>query len=120
MMPWAAWAYVVLLALVGLSGFALMLRAGQSKPLALARLAAMGVLVWAVFVYVRDGDAGLGFAAALFAAVVVLSHKSVADAQDARRMQLGAPGRVGVAINGLVALPAVALGTLAIWSRHGA
>lgn len=118
-MPWPAWVYLVLLALVGLSGCVLAVRAGRSKALALARLAATGVLMWAVMVFVRDGGAGLGFAAALFAAVLVLAHKSAADAQEAQRMQLDTPGRIGVMINGLVALPAVAMGGLALWSRHG-
>ena len=120
MMPWTGWAYVALLGLVGLSGCALTVRDGQSKVLALARLAATGVLVWAVVVFFRDTGAGLGLAAALFAAVVLLAHKSVTDVQDAQRLKLGTPGRIGVAVNGLIAMPAVAMGGLAVWARHGA
>ncbi|MCD9028756.1 hypothetical protein LDO26_11115 [Luteimonas sp. BDR2-5] len=119
MIPWPGWAYLALLALVGLSGFALALRAGQPKPLAALRLLAVGVLAWGVVLYFRDAGAGLGFAAALFAAVLVLAHKSTTDAQQARELGLGRAGRAGVAINGLLALPAVALGALAIWARHG-
>jgi|GEM_PF-1340568 len=120
MIPWFAWAYLVLLTLVGLSGFALTVRDGQSKLLALARLVAVGVLCWGVVLYVRDAGAHVAFAGALFAAVVLLAHKSVADAQDATRMQLDRSARIGVAINGLVMLPAIAMGALAIWSGRNA
>ena len=44
MIPWFGWVYLVLLALVGLSGLALSLRAGHAKPLASARLAARAAL----------------------------------------------------------------------------
>ena len=119
MIPVLGWAYLALLALVGLSGFVLALRAGQSTLLAVLRLLAIGVLGWGVVLYFRDAGAGLGFATALFAAVLVLAHKSTADAQQAGELGLGRAGRAGVAINGLLALPAVALGALAIWVRHG-
>ncbi len=119
MIPWYGWAYLVLLALVGLSGFALTLRAGQSTPLALVRVAAMGVLMWGVVLYFRDAGAGPGVAVALIAAVLVLAHKSTTDLRDARRMQLKPAAQAGTAINGLLVLPAVALGALAVWSGHG-
>lgn len=120
MIPWFAWAYLVLLALVGLSGFALVVRHRQSLPLALARLVAVGVLGWGVVLFFRDAGAGLGFAGALLVAALLLAHKSAADAQDAARMELPRPARIGVAINGLMMLPAVAMGALAIWAGHGA
>ncbi len=120
MIPWFAWAYLVLLALVGLSGFALTVRDGQSKLLAIARLAAVGVLVWGVVLYFRDAGAHVLFAGALFVAVLLLAHKSVSDAQDATRMKLDRSARAGVAINGLVVLPAIAMGALAIWAGRGA
>lgn len=115
----AGWAYVALLALTGLTSSVLAVREGRSTALALVRLAATGVLVWAVLAFGRGADVGLGFAAALFAAVLVLAHKSAADAQDARRLGLGVPGRIGVVLHGLIALPAVAMGGLALWTRHG-
>ena len=120
MMPWYGWVYLVLLALVGLSGFALALRHRQSLPLALARLVAVGVLVWGVVLFFRDAGAGVGFAGALLLAGLLLAHKSAADAQDAARMELTRPARIGVAINGLMMLPAIAMGALAIWTGRGA
>lgn len=118
MMPWFGWAYLVLLALVGLSGLALSLRAGQSKLLALARLAAVAVLAWGVVLYVRDAGASVLFAGALFVSVLLLAQKSVADARQAQDLQLDRAGRAGVAINGLLMLPAVAMGALAVWSSR--
>ncbi|PBJ84312.1 hypothetical protein CMZ84_07765 [Lysobacteraceae bacterium NML93-0399] len=117
-MPWFGWVYLVLLALVGLSGLALSLRAGQSKLLALARFAAVAVLAWGVVLYVRDAGASVLFAGALFVSVLLLAQKSVADARQAQDLQLDRAGRAGVAINGLLMLPAVAMGALAIWSSR--
>lgn len=120
MIPWFGWVYLVLLALVGLSGLALSLRAGQSKPFAVARLAAVAVLAWGVLLYFRDAGASVLFAGALFVSVLLLVQKSVADARQAQDLQLDRAGRVGVAINGLLMLPAVAMGALAIWAGRGA
>lgn len=120
MIPWFGWAYLALLALVGLSGCVLTLRDGQPSLPAAARLVAFAVLMWAVVLYFGDAGAGPGFAAALFAAIVVLAHKINIDLRDARRLQLGTAARIGVVINQLVTLPAIAAGALALWSRHGA
>lgn len=120
MIPWFGWAYLVLLVLVGLSGCALALRHRTSLPWAIARLLAVAVLVWAVVLFFRDTGAGLGFALALLAAAMLLVHKSATDAQDAARMELPGPARIGVAINGLLMLPAVAMGALAVRAGHGA
>lgn len=120
MIPWYAWVYLVLLALVGLSGFVLTMRDGQSKTLAALQLLSVGVLVWAVVLYFRDAGAHLGFAGLLFASVICLAQKSVADAKQAERMELPRPARIGVAINGLMMLPAIAMGALAIWAGRGA
>ena len=120
MIPWFGWVYLVLLALVGLSGFALSLRAGHAKPLASARLAAVGVLAWGVVLYFRDAGASLLFAGLLFVATLLIVQKSVADARQAQEMHLDRSGRIGTAINGLLMLPAVAMGALAIWAGHGA
>lgn len=120
MIPWFAWAYLALLALVGLSGFALTLRDRQSTLLAAARLIAVGVLCWGVVLFCRDTGAPLLFAGALCVAVLLLAHKSMTDAQDAARMNLARSARVGVAINGLLMLPAIAMGALAIWAGRGA
>lgn len=120
MMPWYGWVYLVLLALVGLSGFALALRDGQSKTLAAIQLFSVGVLVWAVVLYFRNASVHLGFAGLLFASVICLAQKSVADAKQAERMELTRPARIGVAINGLMMLPAIAMGALAIWTGRGA
>jgi|EndMetStandDraft_3_1072993.scaffolds.fasta_scaffold172466_2 hypothetical protein len=120
MIPWFAWAYLVLLALVGLSGFALALRAGEAKVPAVLRLGAVAVLAWGVLLYFRDAGVHFGFAGLLFVSVLALAQKSVADARQAEQMQLDRPARIGVAINGLVLLPAIAMGALAIWAGHGA
>ena len=119
MIPWSGWAYLVLLALVGLSGFVLTVRNGQSKTLAVLQLLSVAVLAWGVVLYFRGAGAHVGFAGLLFASVVCLAQKSVADAKQAERLDLPRPARIGVAINGLLMMPAVALGGLAIWSRHG-
>jgi len=120
MIPWFGWVYLVLLALVGLSGLALSLRAGQSKPFAFARLAAVGVLAWGVVLYFRDAGAPLVFAGLLFVSALLLVQKSVADARQAQDMELDRSGRIGTAINGLLMLPAIAMGALAIWAGRGA
>lgn len=120
MIPWFGWVYLVLLVLVGLSGCALALRHRTSLPWAVARLLAVGVLVWAVVLFFRDTGAGIGFALALLVATILLVHKSADDARDAARMELPRPARIGVAINGLLMLPAIAMGALAVWAGHGA
>lgn len=120
MIPALGLAYLLLLALVGLSGFVLALRHRRSLPWAVARLVAVGVLVWAVLLFFRDTGAGFGFVAALLAAAALLAHKSAVDARDAAQMALPRPARVGVAINGLLMLPAIAMGALVIGTGRGA
>lgn len=120
MIPWFGWVYLVLLALVGLSGFALALRAGQPKVLTLVRVLSVAILGWAVVLYFRDTGVPFGFAGFLFAATLTLAQKSAEDIRQAEQMQLGRSARIGVTINGLLMLPAVAMGALAIWAGHGA
>ncbi|MEZ0471179.1 hypothetical protein [Luteimonas salinilitoris] len=121
MMPWYAWAYLVLLALIGISNFLAGLRGGQriGLLLLLLRLAAVAVLALGVVLFYRGSGAGLAFMAALFVAALLQAQKSVADAQQMREQRLPAAARIGVALGGLALLPAIALGALAVWIQQG-
>ncbi|WP_255516486.1 hypothetical protein [Luteimonas suaedae] len=119
MMPWYAWAYLALLALIGVSNFLAGLRGGQRMGLLLLRLAAVAVLALGVVLFYRGSGAGLAFMAALFVAALLQAQKSVADAQQMREQRLPAAARIGVALGGLALLPAIALGALAVWIQQG-
>ena len=120
-MPWYAWAYLLLLALIGAGGFAAARRDGTPPWMAALRLATFVVLGYGVVAFHRaDLGAGLGFAALLFVSVLLHAQKAAADAAQLRVRQLPAAARVGVALGSLALLPAIALGALAVWIRQGA
>lgn len=120
-MPWYAYAYLALLALVGAGGFVSEVRTGRPAWLALVRLAATVVLGIGVVLYVRGGEgAGTGFAFALFLATLVHAQKAVSDHHVLQRAPaMPAPMRLAIAARSLSLLPAIALGALAVWSRQG-
>ncbi len=118
MIPWYAWAYLMLLCLIGAGGFLLELKA-RRHGLAVLRLAAIIVLGLGVTYYFRGSGAGIGFALALLAAVAVRAHKSWADARTVQRTALTPAGQLGVALGDALMLPAVLLGTLAWWMQRG-
>jgi hypothetical protein len=119
MMPWYAWAYLLLLALIGAGGLVAMLRARRPVWRALVHVASITVFAYGVVLYFRGGDAGTGFALALFVATLLQARKSVADAHEMRARPVTPASRIGVALGALTLLPAIALGALAIWSRQG-
>ncbi|MDH5821812.1 hypothetical protein QFW77_02215 [Luteimonas sp. RD2P54] len=119
MMPWYAWAYLALLALIGLGNFAAGLRGGRRVVVAVLQLVAIAVIGLGVVLFYRGSGAGLGFMAALFVAVLVQARKSVADAVQLREQGLPPAARLGVALGGLALLPGIALGALAAWAQQG-
>lgn len=118
-MPWYAWAYVALLALIAAGGLVTTLRAQRPLPLGLLRFAAMVVFAYGVLAWHRGSGANTLFAGLLFAATLVQAQKAVADANELRVRRLPAPVRAGTALGGLAVLPAIALGALAVWSQMG-
>ena len=120
MMPWYAWAYLMLLALIGAGGFVATLRARRPVWRALLHVATIVVFAYGVMLYFRGGGAGTAFALALFVATLLQARKGVADANEMRSRRTTAASRFGVAAGALTLLPAIALGALAIWSQqHG-
>jgi len=119
MMPWHAWAYLLLLALIGAGGFVAMLRAKRPAWRALVHVATIVVFAYGVVLYFSGSGAGTAFAFALFVATLLQAQKGVADANEMRRRRLPAVSRIGAAAGALALLPAIALGALAIWSRQG-
>ena len=119
MMPWYAWGYLLLLALIGAGGLVAMLRAKRSPWRALVHVATIVVFGLGVVLYFRGSGAGTVFAFALFVATLLQAQKGVADAHEMRRRRLPAVERVGVSLGALALLPAIALGALAIWIQQG-
>jgi hypothetical protein len=119
MMPWYAWIYLLLLALIGAGGFVSMLRARRPVWRALVHVATIVVFAYGVVLYFRRGDAGTAFAFALFVATLLQAQKGVADAHEMRVRPMTTASRVGVALGALTLLPAIALGALAIWRQQG-
>ncbi|MGY0561246.1 hypothetical protein ACW7G2_11080 [Luteimonas sp. A277] len=118
MMPWYAWAYLVMLALIGLAGFRARLRAGKRPPAALGWLAAMAVVMLGVVLFYRGAGAGLLFMGALLLSVLVLAQHSVAQAQRMREAPIPAGERLVTSLGGLATLPAIAMGAIAVWVRQ--
>ena len=118
-MPWYAWAYLLLLALIAGNDFLAQLRA-RGRPLAmLVRLAAMAVVMLGVVLFHRGEGAGMFFMLALFLAVLVLAQTSVARAHRMREAPIPVRERLGTALGGLATLPAIAMGAIAVWVRQG-
>lgn len=119
MMPWYAWAYLMLLALIGAGGLVAARKARQPWSQALLPLAAIIVFGCGVVLFFRGSGAGLLFAFALFVATLLQARKAVADANAMRSQPLPAASRIGVALGALSLLPAIALGALAVWTQQG-
>ncbi len=117
-MPWYAWAYLLMLALIGLAGFRSRLRAGARLAEALGGLAAMAVVMLGVVLFHRGAGAGLLFMGALFLAALVLAQHSVAQAQRMREAPIPVGERGATARGGLATLPAIAMGAIAVWVRE--
>ena len=117
-MPWYGWAYLVLLCLIGVGGFALELRAGRLR-LALLRVAAVVVLGVGVLLFFRGSGAGIAYALALLCAIAVLALRSFADARVAQPARLSPRGRACMAVGEAALLPAAVLGALAFWWQRG-
>ena len=118
-MPWYAWAYLLLLALIAVNDFLVQLRA-RGRPLAmLVRLAAMAVVMLGVVLFYRGAGAGLLFMLALFLAALVLAQTSVAEAHRMRETPIPVRERLATALGGLATLPAIAMGAIAVWVRQG-
>ena len=115
-LPWYAWAYLLLLALVAGGGVYATLRARRPLPVALLRAAAVLVFIAGVLAWYRGG-AGTVFAVLLLLATLVHAQKAAADAREARARALPAHERIGTALGGLSVLPAIALGALAVWRQ---
>lgn len=118
-MPWHAWLYLLLLALIAGANVVAERRAGERIMLVLARLAAVVVLALGVVFFYRAAGAGLGFMLALFIAVLLLAQKSVANAHRMRAAPMPAGVRIATALGSLALLPAIALGALAVWIAQG-
>lgn len=119
MIPWHAWAYLMLLALIGAGGFVAMLRTRRPMWRALVHVASIVVFAYGVVLYFRGSGAGTAFAFALFVATLLQAQKGVADAHEMRSRPVTAASRVGVALGALALLPAIALGALAVWRHQG-
>ena len=119
MIPWYAWAYLLLLALIAANDFIVQLRARGRPPAMLLRLAAMAVVMLGVVLFYRGGGAGLLFMLALFMAALVLAQTSVAEANRMRQAPIPARERITTALGGLATLPAIGMGAIAVWVRQG-
>lgn len=117
-MPWYAWAYLVLLAWIGLAGFRARLRAGKRLAAALGWVAAMAVVMLGVVLFYRGAGAGLLFMGALLLSALVLAQHSMAQAQQMRKSPIPAAERLTTALGGLATLPAIAMGAIAVWVRQ--
>ena len=119
MIPWYAWAYLLLLALIAGHDFLVQLRA-RGRPLAmLLRLAAMGVVMLGVVLFYLRQGAGMLYMLLLFLSVLVLAQASVAAAHRMREAPIPARERIATAVGGLATLPAIAMGAIAVWVRQG-
>ena len=119
MIPWYAWAYLLLLALIAGYDFLGQLRARAQPRAMLLRLAAMVVvMLGVVFFHLRQG-AGMLYMLLLFLSVLVLAQASVAAAQRMREAPMPARQRLATALGGLATLPAIGMGAIAVWARQG-
>ena len=119
MIPWYAWAYLLLLALIAGHDF-LGHRRGRVRPRALLlRLGAMAVVMLGVVLFYLRQGAGMVYMLLLFLAVLVLAQTSVAAAQRMREVPIPARERVATAVGGLATLPAIAMGAISVWVRQG-
>ena len=120
-MPWGAWLYLLLLAAVGVLHLVIELRTRADALRALLRFAAVGVIGTGVVLFYRGG-AGVLYMLMLFAAALLISRKSVADAQAARAGR--ADGTTApppwLGLTRLVVLPGIAWGALAVWVQQHA
>lgn len=120
MIPWGAWLYLLLLAAVGVLHLVVELRARAGVLPALLRFAAVGVIATGVVLFYRGG-AGVAYMLLLFVAALLVSRKSVEDAQAARATRDAAtapPPWLG--LTRLVVLPGIAWGALAVWVQQHA
>ena len=119
MIPWYAWAYLLLLALIAGHDF-VGHRRGRVRPRALLlRLGAMAVVMLGVVLFYLRQGAGMVYMLLLFLAVLVLAQTSVAAAQRMREAPVPPRERVATAVGGLATLPAIAMGAIAVWARQG-
>ena len=119
MIPWYAWAYLLLLALIAGYDFLGQLRArGRPRPMLLRLAAMVVVMLGVVFFHLRQG-AGMLYMLLLFLAVLVLAQGSVAAAQRMREAPMPVRERVATALGGLATLPAIGMGAIAVWARQG-
>ena len=120
-MPWGAWLYLLLLAAVGVLHLVIELRTRVDAVRALLRFAAVGVIGAGVVLFYRGG-AGVLYMLLLFAAALLISRKSVADAQAARAGR--ADGTTApppwLGLTRLVVLPGITWGALAVWVQQHA
>lgn len=117
-MPWYAWAYLLLLALVGRRDFLRRRRANGRPAAMLARLAAMVVVMLGVALFYRGEGAGMVYMILLFLAALVLARMSAADALHMRENDAPADDRLMTALGSLALLPAIAMGAIAVWVRQ--
>ncbi|MFZ7095214.1 hypothetical protein ACOPJQ_03690 [Luteimonas dalianensis] len=119
MIPWYAWAYLLLLALI--AGYDLLagLRARARPKAMLLRLAAMVVVMTGVVFFHRGQGAGMLYMLLLFLAVLVLAQASVAAAHRVREQPVPVRERLATALGGLATLPAIGMGAIAVWVRQG-
>ncbi|QCO66599.2 hypothetical protein E5843_00115 [Luteimonas yindakuii] len=121
-MPWGAWLYLLLLAAVGVLHLVIELRARAGMGRALLRFAAVGVIGAGVVLFYRGAGAGVPYMLLLFVAALLVSRKSVEDAQAARAATADgaiAPPR-WLGLTRLVVLPGIAWGALAVWVQQHA
>lgn len=119
MIPWYAWAYLLLLALVAGREFFGQLRTRGRSLAMLLRLAAMVVVMLGVVLFHLRQGAGMLYMLLLFLAVLALAQGSVAAAQRMREAPLPARERIATALGGLATLPAIGMGAIAVWVRQG-
>jgi hypothetical protein len=119
-LPWHAWLYLLLLAMIGAGGLVASRVAGKPLLPALPHVAAIVVFGAGVVFFHQRAGATTMFAVALFLATLLQARRSIADAEEMRRHRLPGPARAGVALRGLAVLPAIAMGAIAVWSQQGA
>ena len=119
-LPWLAWLYLLLLAMIGAGGVVATRTAGRPRMPALAHVAAIIVFGAGVVFFHQRAGATTAFAVALLLATLLQARRSIADAGEMRERRLPAAARAGVALRGLAVLPAIAMGAIAVWSQQGA
>lgn len=119
-LPWQAWLYLLLLAMIGAGGLVATRNAGRPPGPAVLHVAAIVVFGAGVVFFHQRAGATMLFAVALLLATLLQARRSIADANEVRQCRRPAPARAGVALRGLAVLPAIAMGAIAVWSQQGA